>query len=391
MNWAILTGEYPPQQGGVSDYTWLIAHALIAAGDTVHIWAPPSGGIDSSGNAEVTVHRLPDHFAYRSLAELERAFKQLPEGTQVLVQYVPHSYGWKAMNLPFCVWLWLRKKRHQINIMFHEVAFPWVAGRHFFRHNFLSFINRLMAALVARSARRIYISIPGWSDLLHFLSGGRALEWLPVPSNIPRQADPQRVRILRERLLGERVESNKQAVGHFGTFSPHLTSELQFIVPTLLETAHAVIFLCVGRGGAEFAEVLRHKHPALAARVVGTGELSPPEVAEHLAACDLLIQPYPDGISSRRGSAMAGLALGRPILTTRGPLTEPIWEASGAVRLVGAAEEMPAQAQALLADSEALARLGNAGEKLYREHFDLRHTIDRLRADSVDRHCNTQA
>ncbi len=46
-----------------------------------------------------------------------------------------------------------------------------------------------------------------------------------------------------------------------------------------------------------------------------------------------MIQPYPDGISSRRTSAMAGLALGLPIVSTSGHLTETIWAEHAAVVL----------------------------------------------------------
>ena len=35
--WEMLTGEYPPQPGGVSDHTRRVAAALAAAGDTVNV------------------------------------------------------------------------------------------------------------------------------------------------------------------------------------------------------------------------------------------------------------------------------------------------------------------------------------------------------------------
>ena len=384
MYWLLLTGEYPPQPGGVSDYTRLVARALAAAGDTVQIWAPPVAAVEDA-EANVTVHRLPDHFGRSSLTELTSAFDQLPADIRVLVQYVPHAYGWKAMNLPFCVWLWKRRQRHDITVMFHEVAFPWVSHGRVLRHNFLALVNRLMAGCVARSARRIFVSIPAWSDLLRPLSGGRPAEWLPVPSTMPQKIDQERVSTLRAHFLGEEHDArDRRIVGHFGTFGSHVAACLREIVPPLLAAAPAAVFLCVGRGGAEFAAALRRAHPALAARVLAAGELTPPEVAAHLAACDLLVQPYPDGISSRRTSAMAGLALGRPMLSTRGPLTERCWE-DGAVRLVNTSREMPAQARALLADERELLRLGAAGAKLYRERFELEKTVARLRssADSV--------
>ena len=47
--WVILTGEYPPQSGGVSDYTRLVVEGLAAVGDEVAVYAPPQGiGPDSA-------------------------------------------------------------------------------------------------------------------------------------------------------------------------------------------------------------------------------------------------------------------------------------------------------------------------------------------------------
>ena len=40
--WHLITCEYPPRTGGVSDYTRLVAEGLSEAGDEVHVWCPPS-------------------------------------------------------------------------------------------------------------------------------------------------------------------------------------------------------------------------------------------------------------------------------------------------------------------------------------------------------------
>ena len=69
-----------------------------------------------------------------------------------------------------------------------------------------------------------------------------------------------------------------------------------------------------------------------------TGYLSPVLIAAHLTACDVLMQPYPDGITVRRTSAMAALARGRAVVTTTGHLTEPLWADEDAVALVDVAD-----------------------------------------------------
>ena len=60
--WHVITGEFPPQGGGVSDYTRQLARGLAEAGDQVEIWAPPCVGPDEAPSDEtgVRVHRLPD-------------------------------------------------------------------------------------------------------------------------------------------------------------------------------------------------------------------------------------------------------------------------------------------------------------------------------------------
>ena len=38
--WHIVTSEYPPDVGGVSDYTRQVAEGLARMGDEVHVWCP---------------------------------------------------------------------------------------------------------------------------------------------------------------------------------------------------------------------------------------------------------------------------------------------------------------------------------------------------------------
>src|ERR1700730_15276207 len=104
VQWHIITGEYPPKRGGVGDYTYLLAHALAEAGEDVHIWTPAVSR-DVGESAAVGVHVLPPHFGLRWLLALHRGLAAMGNCGTVLVQYVPHMYGWKAMNLVFCIWL----------------------------------------------------------------------------------------------------------------------------------------------------------------------------------------------------------------------------------------------------------------------------------------------
>jgi glycosyltransferase involved in cell wall biosynthesis len=112
--------------------------------------------------------------------------------------------------------------------------------------------------------------------------------------------------------------------------------------------------------------------------------LSPEAVSAHLQACDVLLQPYPEGVTTRRTSIMAGLANGRAIVTTSGPLSEPIWAETAAVALEPPADtaRLASACRSLLADVDRRSALAARGALLYESSFSLSRTIAILRADA---------
>lgn len=394
MRWAILTGEYPPQPGGVSDYTRLVGHELAAAGDAVTVYAPklPSGlrgeappsGEGAAGASPAArqesplIRRLPDHFGPRGLAHLDHALAHRPRPDRILIQYVPHAFGWKGMNVAFAAWVALRRRLAPVWVMFHEVAFP--LRRWPMSHAALGAVTRITARMIAGAADRILVSVPMWGDILHGLCPrAKVAEWLPVPCNVGTTADPAEVAALR----GKYVAPGGLLVGHFGTFGPQIAERLAPAAARVVRDHPAARLLLIGRGSEQFGKPFAAAHPHLADRVTATGELAPESAAAHLRACDLLLQPFPDGISTRRGSVMAGLANGVPIVTNLGILSEPFWVGAPGVAVAATPdpEELAAAARAVLAlDPASRAAMGAAAAELYRSRFGIEHTIDRLRA-----------
>lgn len=381
MRWAIISGEYPPQPGGVSDYTYLVARELARAGDEVFVWAPAVSG-STPHMPGVQVRRLSRHFGLGALAELGRDLDRLPRPFQIVVQYVPHAFGYKAMNVPFAAWLFARR-RERPWVMFHEVSFDLKRGQPL-RHNVLGLVTNSMAALVARAAEHCFVAIPEWETRLRKVAPGtRNIHLLPVPSNVPTRVDPCQVAAARNRLA---LGGATTVIGHFGTFGDHVAPLVREVLPQVLAAEPLRIGALLGRGGREFAAELVGDRPDLRGRVVATGGLPPDSLAAHLAACDLLIQPYPDGASSRRGSLMAGMGLGLPIVTTDGLFTEPQWRDSGAVALAPAANagRMIDLADALLRDSRAREQLRASASALYARRFALENTIHALRSTAEE-------
>lgn len=379
MRWAILTGQYG-RTGGVSDYTSLVAIELAAAGDEVAVYAS-SPSLAQLAERRFQVVELPGSFGLPAHQALDIAFsKSKPD--RVLLQYVPHSFGWHAMNVPFCLWLHARRKRYPIWTMYHEVAVEFSRNPPL-RHNLIALMTHLMAWLTARSASRIFIAALGWERTLRLMiPKGKQIIWTPIPSNVPVVEDPEAVANLRRRFLAER----KHLVGHFGTYGWWISEPLMVALTVLLQQRSDTSLLLMGLNSGEFRDKFIERNPDLANRIYASGALPGPDVSRHLQACDVMIQPYPDGVSTRRGSTMMALAHGIPLVTNSGRLTENIWREYRAVHMTppGNPGQLARHTNRLLNEREEMKRLGAAGKVLYEERFALRHTITALRSQYPD-------
>jgi glycosyltransferase involved in cell wall biosynthesis len=366
----LLTGEYPPDTGGVGDYTEIVANGLVERGCTVHVWCPAA---NEASDGALHIHRLPDVFGAGSQRTLERAFSATPGC--VVLEYVPNALGARGVNLRFCLWL-LRMRRRSIDVrvMFHEPYFyfrwerPW--------RNALAVTQRLMAAVLIRASRVAYLSTTAWLPYLQPWGSATMID-SPIPATIAPAAGPAAITGWRSRFTAG--HEGTLIVGHFGTFGDHVGRELTGAVPAILRASPAARFVFIGRGGEAFAAGLSRREPALGSRLHATGTLSRAEVSAALRACDLVVQPYPDGVTTRRTSVMAALANGVAVVTTDGRLTEPVWR-NADVKLVTPSDPaaLAAATVAVLADADGRMALGSNGKRLYDARFAVEHTLDTL-------------
>jgi glycosyltransferase involved in cell wall biosynthesis len=375
----MITGEYPPQAGGVSDYSCVVARGLAAAGDTVHVYAPENPGIEPDDDG-VRIHRLPGHFGARALAKLSRSLGR-NTNDRLLVQYVPHAFGFKAMNLPFCLWLFAHTRRYGgATVIFHEVNLGSQPGD-LARYRLLDAVTKMMARLVVRSAVQIFVATPVWEARLRsYVALDQPITWLPVPSNIAVFGNSAQIAATRRRY----VSACGPIIGHFSSHPPAIAAMLRSVVPRILAASSASTMLLIGAHSDTFRDSLISEYPELAARVVATGALPAGELSMAISSCDVMAQPYPDGVTSRRGSMMAALEHARAIVTTQGLLTEPLWAQRGAVALVpvGDSADFASTVCELIADEDRWRRYGFAAKDLYTSRFELRHTVEALRASA---------
>lgn len=369
MIWHVLAGEYPPDCGGVGDYSALVAQALAAAGDTVHVWTPARV---AEGPSAVRLHPLPDRFAKGSRTLLSAAWEREPG--IVLLQYVPNALGARGANVPFCRWLMKRARGGtEVRVVFHEPYFyfgwrrPWRNG--------LALAQRAMASLLLRAASHVYLSSERWIEYLRPYGPMRNCLVVPIPATVP-DAAPGDVARFRHTFS----DGGERTIGHFGTYGQDVANQLRPLVSRLAIAGSRSRLILIGDGGTRFLDDLKREGTGVT-RCHATGRLSAREVAAAIAACDVVVQPYPDGVTTRRTSVMAALRNGAAVVTTDGFLTEPVWRRSGvALAPAGDPEALASKTLALLDDDAARTALAARGRRLYEEAFAIEHTIAGLRS-----------
>ena len=379
--WAIIAASYPPQTGGISGNTWTLAHALVAAGDEVHVLAPGSGLNELE--SPVHVHRLSDHFGRDGRRALFAILASLPAPRRALVQFDALTFGIdrgrrpRDLNIPFVRAL-QRLRGYPLWIVFHEFDRRERPPTALLHHVFDAGAG-ILTGVAARAADAAFVSTTAFVTPLSRAAPLCPVRWIPIPSNIATEAEPQEVARLNARYR----PAGGAIVGHFGTYRMLASRRmLAQVVPALCRAGTSRRILLLGRNSDTFAAEIVARNPDLAGAVHGTGELGAQDVANHLKLCDAVVLPFWDGATTRRTTLMSALALGIPTVTTQGRLTESFWEASNAVLFAPPDDvhAMHALTERVLANGTLRADIGLAARQLYHRRFAIDHAVRALRS-----------
>jgi glycosyltransferase involved in cell wall biosynthesis len=324
----LLTGEFPPDPGGVGDYTARLSEALAALGVPVAVltarrpdrpvrrsWQRADGG---EGPA-IPVHARVPAWDFRSWPAVGRVLGRLGPRPILHIQYQAGAFGLQgALNL---LPLWMRATRPAARVVttFHDFRVPYLFPK---AGPFRVGANRLLA----RASHAAVFTEP--ADLLAAgtgaLRGGRGY-LIPIGSNVDRAPPPDFGPARVRRALG--ADEATVLIGYFGFLNATKG------VPTLLRALAALaadgrrvrLALIGAEAGpsdptalAPAREVYRlQTELGLDGLVARTGYLPPAELSAALLACDVIALPYRDGASLRRGTLMAAIAHARPIVSTR--------------------------------------------------------------------------
>ena len=359
----------------MSAHMELLADGLARVGEEVHVWEPQRTVLHCGTGVEI--HKTLGKLGLADFWRTGKAINAFPGPRRLLVYWVPHAYRYRAMNVPFCVWIWFRSAWHKdrVELMIQECYLDFKPGMQ--RQNIVALVHRLMTIILLQAADHLWPALIHYEDLLRPYQLGRSipLTWLPVPSNIAVSFNATDVAKIRSELAPAGF-----LVGHFGTFGTSITDLLEPMSPVLLEGTNASLVL-LGSEGEKFRQKLADRHPNLSARIHASGYLSDTALSNYLSACDVLIQPYPDGMTGRRGSALAPLAHGRPIVSNIGMHTEAIWKETGSIVFAPLSGDGFLDAVRRLENDPAeRERVGAAAQETYRRYFDPAHMVNAIRS-----------
>lgn len=311
-------------RGGVGAYTAALAQALVGLHLDVSVVTSRQAAAKEQWAFTVPVYPIVDRWDWRIWQRLPALAHQIG-ATCLHVQYQTAAFAMNpAINL--APGLWRRGRRLSVAWTYHDLLVPYLwpkAGER---------IRRWITLRPTQTSQIVVATNEGDYQQLASLHRPATLLKIPIGSNIA----------VHELSPGEREVARAQRgyhtetllIGYFG-FLNRSKGGLTLVrtLYELVQQGHDAHLLMIGErvGTSDLTnDAYLQEVEALIAtlglhdRVQWTGHLDDEGVSAALHLVDVLLMPYNDGASLRRGTLMAGLAHGCAIVTTtpQSPLPE---------------------------------------------------------------------
>ena len=320
MRVLLVTGEYPPMQGGVGDYTRELGLALVALGVEVHVLtakaAAPGHLRPWRAATEPTVHAIVPRWGWGVWRIMQETAQRLQPNI-VHIQYQAAAYGMHpALNL-VPMRLLQGQARPCLAVTFHDLRVPYLFPK-------AGPLRRWVILRLARAADAVITTNMTDFRSLQSAGGIKMLDLIPIGSNIRAHPPSGYDRATWRARLG--ISPEEIVLCYFGFLNASKGGET--LILTLAELVRrnvpARLLMIGGQVGASDPTNMAYlgrvrnliNYLGLTERVHWTGYVPEEEVSAYFLAADVCVLPYRDGASFRRGSLMAALAHGLPIVTT---------------------------------------------------------------------------
>jgi glycosyltransferase involved in cell wall biosynthesis len=350
---ALITRDAPPRHCGVGDHSICLADALVAQGAEVHVLA-------FEGNATGPVATGTATDAANWLAWVEREVSDL--GIEhVVLQYTPLYYqdipGWSDDHL--LRWWAALAERHDTALVVHETYHRSVRQP-------LSLVTgtrqKRTLERLARTSACVFTASECLATEMKDWDLQRPPVLLPIGSNLPLVAGDRAE--LRARYA---IANNDLVLTLFGGGNSlkWMAQYVNAVSKRLSDRQVAQHWLLLGGVPATWFH--------LSGTTVIPGRLPAESLSAHLAMTDLFLMPHSAGVCAKRGTLMAAMQHGLPVVGTRGPMTDPFWDRISGVLITRGIEPFVAAVARLATDPDARIRMGKVNERHYHAFFDWPH------------------
>ena len=327
MKIGLITGEYPPMEGGVGAFTQELARAFHVLGHEVHILTerrarPQTADRDWRKLREpvalpfATLYPFVRHWTWPSTAQAaDWAIRY--DLDVVNIQYQAAAYNMRSAAANFLPWR-LKGIRKTV-VTFHDLRVPYLFPK-------AGPLRQWAIRFMARHAHGIIVTNPEDYQSLRspftIHHSPFTISQIPIGSNITvHKPDAAAIQTLRTQLG---VPEGGCLLGYFGFLNESKGADTLLRALANLDERTHLVFVGGETGtsdsdnNAAFLTQLRAQiqQLGLTERVHWTGFVDDSAVSVHLEAADMMVMPYRDGVSLRRGTLMAVLAHGRPLITT---------------------------------------------------------------------------
>jgi glycosyltransferase involved in cell wall biosynthesis len=395
MRVGIVTGEFPPMQGGVGAFSQELARALAARGHELHIFTHREARPEpAEGRYSLAQLREPLSLDYATLYPHARRWRwadvaQLADVALrydlevVNIQYQAAAYNMRSAAINLAPW---RLKGLALPVVtFHDLRVPYLFPK-------AGPVRRMAVEWMARLARGVIVTnAEDYEALRQAGITQERMRNIPIGSNVQvHSRDEDEVLVTRRKL---HVRPGDCLLGYFGFLNESKGADVLLEALARLEEDVHLVFIGGRTGSSDtannqaFLDKLDAQIGALGLRdrVHWTGFVDDRAVSAYLNASDLMVLPYRDGVSLRRGTLMAALAHGRPIVSTESvhdvaPLVhgENIWlvaredaqALAAAVRMLrhnGTLRQALGDGARKVADCFSWERIAEASERFFAE------------------------
>ncbi len=361
MRIGILSPSFPPNRApcGVGDFTKKLVPELVRCGvELVVLTSLDYTGPDEADGASVI--GISRSWGPGALLKIARAVRER-ELDALLIQYAPDLYPPSPR--------WIHALPVAMKLLVPGV--PAVFSMH--TVGVSTTASKAGAALMIRAAAAILSTNEEVTRLIgrYLPSMLRKTYEIPIGANIeppPGGREEVRREVREETGLGP----DGMVLAHFGFYYPGKGVEQILEAAGKWKTQGRAfrLFMIGGRRENDegFYSALQERAASLglSGEVIWTGDVASERVTEILLASDLFLAPYEGGVSSRRGSLMAALVHGLPVVSTPAKLRTRHFrdEENFAAVPFGDTEALAAEGAALMDDPERRARLRAGAEAL---------------------------